>query len=67
MKKHDSNSIKKLSVSEIESQINDSERTLQRLKFSHKLTPLENPMQIRTLRRDIARLYTALSVAKQSQ
>lgn len=63
MKKYDS--IKSLSVTELQEQINDSEKTLQRLKFSHRLTPLENPMQIRGLRKQIARLYTVLT-AKQS-
>jgi large subunit ribosomal protein L29 len=62
MKKH--NDIKNLSESDLKAQISESERSLQRLKFSHKLTPLENPMQIRNLRKHIARLYTALS-AKQ--
>lgn len=63
MKKYDN--IKGLSVTELQEQINDSEKTLQRLKFSHRLTPLENPMQIRGLRKQIARLYTVLT-AKQS-
>jgi large subunit ribosomal protein L29 len=63
MKKYDN--IKSLSVTELQEQINDSEKTLQRLKFSHRLTPLENPMQIRGLRKQIARLYTVLT-AKQS-
>ncbi len=63
MKKYDN--IKSLSVTELQEQITDSEKTLQRLKFSHRLTPLENPMQIRGLRKQIARLYTVLT-AKQS-
>jgi large subunit ribosomal protein L29 len=63
MKKYES--IRSLTVSELQQQISDSEKTLQRLKFSHRLTPLENPMQIRSLRKQIARLYTTLT-AKQS-
>ncbi len=63
MKKYDN--IKSLSISELQQQITDSEKALQRLKFSHRLTPLENPMQIRSLRKQIARLYTTLT-AKQS-
>jgi large subunit ribosomal protein L29 len=62
MKKYDY--IKGLSVSELEQQINDAERDLQRLRFSHGLTPLENPMQLRSLRKQIARLLTTLK-AKQ--
>lgn len=59
MKKYDN--IKSLSITDLQAQINDSEKTLQRLKFSHRLTPLENPMQIRGLRKQIARLYTVLA------
>jgi len=63
MKKYDN--IKSLSIGELQQQITDDEKSLQRLKFSHRLTPLENPMQIRSLRKQIARLYTTLA-AKQS-
>ena len=31
-----------------------------RLGFKHKVTPLENPIELRTIRRDIARLETFL-------
>lgn len=33
---------------------------LQRLQFSHAISPIENPMQIRQLRRNIARYKTEL-------
>jgi large subunit ribosomal protein L29 len=50
-----------LSVEELDSRIDESKRNLARLKFDHKVTPIENPMQIRHLRKDIARLMTALN------
>jgi large subunit ribosomal protein L29 len=31
-----------------------------KLKISHKVTPIENPLQIRALRRTIARLITEM-------
>ena len=31
-----------------------------RLSFKHRVTPLENPIELRSLRRDIARLETFL-------
>jgi large subunit ribosomal protein L29 len=37
---------------------------LSKMKFSHGVTNLENPLQIRSLRRDIARINTYLSSAK---
>ena len=33
---------------------------LKKLEFAHAISPLENPMAIRSLRRDIARLKTEL-------
>jgi large subunit ribosomal protein L29 len=33
---------------------------LKKLQFTHVITPLENPMSIRALRKDIARLKTEL-------
>jgi large subunit ribosomal protein L29 len=50
-----------LSVEELDNRIDESKRNLARLKFDHKVTPIENPMQIRHLRKDIARLMTALN------
>jgi large subunit ribosomal protein L29 len=43
----------------------ESERTsLQKLKFNHAVTPLENPMLIRKSRREIARLLTETNKRK---
>ena len=36
------------------------EARLKKLSFAHSIAPLENPQSIRSLRRDIARLKTAL-------
>jgi len=33
---------------------------MKKLTFAHAISPLENPQSIRTLRRDISRLKTAL-------
>jgi large subunit ribosomal protein L29 len=35
------------------------------LKMNHAITPLENPAQIRTVRRTIARLLTAKTAKEQ--
>jgi len=35
-----------------------------KLKFAHGVTNLENPLQIRSIRRDIARINTFLSNGK---
>jgi len=47
-----------LSQSDIKSKIIEDELRLKKLQFDHGITPLENPMSIRELRKDIARLKT---------
>ncbi|MCS7017663.1 MAG: 50S ribosomal protein L29 [Cytophagales bacterium] len=57
-----------LSVEDLESRIVEAKATLRRLRFSHAVSPLANPMQLRNLKREIARLNTILSAKKaQSQ
>lgn len=58
MKKED---ISKLSLEELNSRINSSVDQLGKMKLSHTVSPIENPLQIRVLRKNIARLRTELS------
>ncbi|MBK3518768.1 50S ribosomal protein L29 [Carboxylicivirga marina] len=53
--------IKELSVSELVERIETETAALQQLELNHTTSPLENPMQIRHSRRNIARLKTILS------
>ncbi|MFZ4754103.1 MAG: 50S ribosomal protein L29 [Chitinophagaceae bacterium] len=48
-----------LSVEDIRNNIQDAELRLKKMTFSHAITPIDNPMGIRILRREIARLKTA--------
>lgn len=52
--------IKELSVEEIKERIREEQANLTKLKFNHAVSAVENPMQIRTLRRTIAKLNTEL-------
>jgi large subunit ribosomal protein L29 len=52
--------IKQLSDTDLKSRIVFLEEKLMKLKISHKVTPIENPLQIRALRRTIARLITEM-------
>ena len=54
------NSIKDLSESDLKARIQEDELRLKKLEFAHSVTPLENPMSIRELRKDLARLKTLL-------
>jgi large subunit ribosomal protein L29 len=53
-------SIQGLSEQDIQSRIKEDEMRLKKLEFAHAISPLENPMSIRGLRREVARLKTEL-------
>ncbi|MFN6373557.1 MAG: 50S ribosomal protein L29 [Chitinophagia bacterium] len=53
-------SLSGLNESDIRAKISEDEQRLKKMQFAHAITPLENPMTIRTLRKDIARLKTEL-------
>jgi large subunit ribosomal protein L29 len=40
--------------------LEEDKQRLKKLEFAHAISPLENPMTIRGLRKDIARLQTEL-------
>lgn len=50
--------IRELSDRDLAERIDTDTQKLQQLRLSHAVTPLENPMQIKHLRRDIARMKT---------
>ncbi len=53
-------SIEGLNVADLQARVAEDELRLKKLKFSHAISPVENPMTIRNLRRDIARLKSLL-------
>ncbi len=58
MKKTD---LKGLSTEQLQSKIAEESDRLQKLKFAHAITPIENPKRITETRKEIARLKTALN------
>ncbi|MCK9404267.1 MAG: 50S ribosomal protein L29 [Chitinophagaceae bacterium] len=52
--------IKDLNLTDLKSKIQEDQLRLKKLEFAHAISPLENPMNIRGLRRDVARLKTEL-------
>jgi large subunit ribosomal protein L29 len=58
------NSLKDLNEGDLKARIQEDELRLKKLEFAHAISPLENPMSIRALRQDIARLKTALAQKK---
>ncbi len=58
------NSLKDLSEVDLNARIKEDEMRLKKLRFAHAISPLESPVTIRLLRKDIARLKTALTKKK---
>lgn len=55
-----------MSVEDLTARIQEDELRLKKLEFAHAITPLENPMTIRAVRKDLARLKTALQKKRQT-
>jgi len=55
-----SGEIKDLSVNDLKEKIEEMEQRQDKLVLTHQISPLENPLQIKWSRRDIARLKTEL-------
>jgi large subunit ribosomal protein L29 len=53
-------SLKDLNEQDLKARIAEDKLRLKKLEFAHAISPLENPLSIRGLRKDIARLQTEL-------
>jgi len=53
--------IKELSVEQLKQNLAEHRKQHADLKIAHSVTPLENPLQIRKVRRTVARLATELT------
>ena len=58
-------SLKDLNETDLKARVQEDQLRLKKLEFAHAISPLENPMTIRGLRKDIARLKTELKNRKQ--
>ena len=64
-KKQDFNkSLKDMNENDLQARIQEDSLRLKKLEFAHAISPLENPMSIRGLRKDVARLKTVLQKRK---
>lgn len=59
--------IKELTKEELLKKIQTAQQDLDELKFKHSLNQLENPLMIRNLRKEIARMNTILTEKSVSQ
>jgi large subunit ribosomal protein L29 len=49
-----------MSENDLKNRIIEDELSIKKLKFAHAVSPLENPMSIRDIRKDLARTKTEL-------
>jgi len=65
MDKH--SEIKSLTEDELKERIEAERENLQKLRFAHAISDIENPMKIRELRKLIARLKTQLNIKQREK
>ena len=53
-------SLKDFSDADLTARVGEDTVRLKKLEFAHAISPLENPMSIRNLRKDVARLKTEI-------
>ncbi len=57
--------IKEFSTEELLERLEDQQGSLAKLKLNHKVSELENPLSIRAVRKNVARLKTEINKRKQ--
>lgn len=61
MKKED---LSNLSVEDLQKRVAETQLQLNSMKLTHAVSPIENPIQLRNIRKNIARLQTELNSRK---
>ena len=53
--------IKELSAADLQEKLNSLKKSYTDLKMAHAISPLENPLELRALRKTVARVATELT------
>lgn len=53
--------IMKLSTAELQEKLGETKKSYADLRMAHAISPLENPIQLRNIRRTVARIATELT------
>ena len=56
--------IQNLSIEDLQDKLDEVQKEYETLQLNHSISPLENPVQLRTFRRSIARIKTAIAAHK---
>ncbi len=54
--------LQSLTIDELRGRLAEEKDTLQKLKFAHAITPIENPMKIKLSKKTIARILTQITM-----
>ena len=57
--------IRNMSTDELNQKLTDTSKTLSQLRFNNSVQTIENPLEIKILRRQLAKLKTVLNQKKQ--
>jgi large subunit ribosomal protein L29 len=57
--------VRELSVAELQEEFAKAKKAYSDLKMAHAVSPLENPIQLKTVRKSIARIATELTNREQ--
>lgn len=52
--------LRNASDADLQDQLNETTVSLEKMKFDHTVSGIENPLQLRAIRRDIARIKTEI-------
>ena len=53
--------VKELTTAELQEKLGELKKSYTDLKMAHAISPLENPIQLRSIRRTVARVATELN------
>ena len=67
MKARDKEAKKTLSVPELQTELRTAQEKRFKLQFKHQVAPLADPLELRTVRRQIARLKTWIHEKQESK
>ena len=59
--------IKDLTAQELQDKVQESQIAYKKARFNHAVSPLDNPVSLREMRRDVARLKTELTVRTKAE
>jgi len=67
MKTKEKEAKKSLSLAELRTELRTAQEKRFKMQFKHQVSPLNNPVELRTLRRQIARLKTWINEKQESK